>query len=88
MTTFRTARADSAYQSAQADALREAVIAELDELKAIRSDWLAAGFHAMSRGSARLAPVTSTVDRRDHLVSAATASAGLAAGHGKYAVRA
>ncbi|MGH8918993.1 MAG: hypothetical protein ACRD0H_11815 [Actinomycetes bacterium] len=82
MTTPRTARADSAHQTAQADALHEAVIAELGELIAIRSDQVAAAFRAVSRGSTRPSTVTSTADGRDHLVSAPAASVGLAAGHG------
>ncbi|MFN2494979.1 MAG: hypothetical protein ABR608_03585 [Pseudonocardiaceae bacterium] len=83
MTTPRTARADSAHQTTQADVLSEAVIAELGELKGIRSERVTAGFRAVPRGSTRPATVTSTVDGRDHLVSAAAGSVGLAAGHGR-----
>ncbi|MGH4018847.1 MAG: hypothetical protein ACRDT0_06315 [Pseudonocardiaceae bacterium] len=70
MTTPRTARANSAHQPTQADALRETVIAELGELKAIRSDRVAAAFRAVPRGSTRPTTVTGTVDGRDHPLSA------------------
>lgn len=68
---------------AQPDAPREAVIAELRELNAIRTDRVADAFRTVPCGSTRPATVTSTVDGRDHLVSAPAASVGLAAGHGR-----
>lgn len=49
MTTARTTRADPDHQTAQADALREAMIAELREMTAIRSDRVAEAFRTVPR---------------------------------------
>lgn len=49
MTTARTTRADPDHQTAQADALREAMIAELGEMTAIRSDRVAEAFRTVPR---------------------------------------
>ncbi len=49
MTAFRTTNLDSARQITQADALRKAMLAELRELGAIRSDRVAAAVGAVPR---------------------------------------
>lgn len=49
--------------------------------RTVRAD--SVGFGSVPSGSSRPATVTSTVDGRDHLVSARAASVGLAVGHGE-----
>ncbi len=47
MSTLRDTNVSTADEAAQADALREAMIAELGELKAIRSDRVADAFRTV-----------------------------------------